>query len=208
MGVDLKAIRDKRTNLNAQEIGDARSAPATGSGYEHNPVFDAAEVAKMAAAGVQRLADMQLSDGGWGWFSGYGEHSSPHTTAVVVHGLQIARENDVALPRACSNAASRGSRATRPSRSSSSRTASAKIKPYKEHADDLDALVYMVLADGEVRNDDMLGFLDRDRTHLAGLRQGHVRPGPGEGGEKDKLAMVLQNIASTWWRTTRTRPRT
>ena len=25
----------------------------------------------MAAAGVQRLADMQLSDGGWGWFSGY-----------------------------------------------------------------------------------------------------------------------------------------
>ena len=41
---------------------------------------------------------MQLSDGGWGWFSGCGEHSWPHTTAVVVHGLQLAKQNDVALP--------------------------------------------------------------------------------------------------------------
>ena len=36
----------------------------------------------MAAAGLQRLADMQLSDGGWGWFSGYrrirlGPHDGP-----------------------------------------------------------------------------------------------------------------------------------
>ena len=49
-------------------------------------------------AGIQRLADMQLSDGGWGWFSGYGEFSSPHTTALVVHGLQVARQNDLSLP--------------------------------------------------------------------------------------------------------------
>ena len=53
----------------------------------------------MARAGLQRLADMQLSDGGWGWFSGYGEHSSAHTTALVVHGLQVARQNDLALPQ-------------------------------------------------------------------------------------------------------------
>jgi len=37
---------------------------------------------------------------GWGWFSGFGEHSYPHTTALVVHGLQVARDNDVALPPA------------------------------------------------------------------------------------------------------------
>ena len=42
---------------------------------------------------------MQLSDGGWGWFSGYGEFASPHTTALVVHGLQVARQNDLALPQ-------------------------------------------------------------------------------------------------------------
>ena len=52
----------------------------------------------MAAAGIERLAEMQLSDGGWGWFSGFGEHASPHTTALVVHGLQIARQNDLSLP--------------------------------------------------------------------------------------------------------------
>ena len=40
---------------------------------------------------------MQLSDGGWGWFSGFGEHSYPHTTAVVVHGLQLAEANGLAL---------------------------------------------------------------------------------------------------------------
>ena len=63
--------------------------------YDHNPVFDEDEVAAMVSAGVKRLAAMQLSDGGWGWFSGYGEHSYPHTTALVVHGLQIARQNGV-----------------------------------------------------------------------------------------------------------------
>src|SRR5208337_1629410 len=83
LGVDLKAIRDKRTNLNAQELGDARERGRRWKGYEHNPVFDEAEVARMVSAGIARLADMQLSDGGWGWFSGYGEFASPHTTAQV-----------------------------------------------------------------------------------------------------------------------------
>src|SRR6202012_3224859 len=68
-------------------------------GYEHNPVFDQAEVAKRARAGLQRLTDMQLSDGGWGWFSGFGESSSPPTPALVSRGLQTARRNDLALPQ-------------------------------------------------------------------------------------------------------------
>ena len=42
--------------------------------------------------GVTALTNMQCSDGGWGWFSGFGERSWPHTTAVVVHGLQERRE--------------------------------------------------------------------------------------------------------------------
>ena len=98
------------------------------------------------------LADMQLSDGGWGWFSGYGEHSSPHTTAVVVHGLQIARQNDVALPAGHARARRRlARRATRPSRSQLLKNAAERrSSPYKEHADDLDALVFMVLADAGV----------------------------------------------------------
>ncbi len=107
LGVDLKAIRDQHTNLNAQELGDARDRARKWKGYEHNPVFDQAEVTKMAAAGIARLTDMQLSDGGWGWFSGSGEHSSPHTTALVVHGLQLARRNDLCLARGNARAGDR-----------------------------------------------------------------------------------------------------
>ena len=65
--------------------------------FDRNPVFDEAELTKIVKAGVNRLTEMQLSDGGWGWFSGWGEHSTPHMTAIVVHGLQIAQQNDVAL---------------------------------------------------------------------------------------------------------------
>ena len=43
----------------------------------------------------------------------------------------------------------------------------AKTKPCKEHADNLDALVYMVLVDAGVDNDEMRDFLYRDRTQLA-----------------------------------------
>jgi uncharacterized protein YfaS (alpha-2-macroglobulin family) len=52
----------------------------------------------MSKAGLDRLISMQLSDGGWGWFSGYGETSTPHLTSVVVHGLHLAREADLAVP--------------------------------------------------------------------------------------------------------------
>ncbi|MGC4005361.1 MAG: hypothetical protein QM811_20470 [Pirellulales bacterium] len=97
MGLDLKAIQDKRTNLNAQEIGDPAKRAAQWKRFECNPVFDTAEVTKMVKSGVERLTEMQCADGGWGWFSGYGEHSSAHTTAVVAHGLQLAKANDVAL---------------------------------------------------------------------------------------------------------------
>jgi hypothetical protein len=97
MGLDLKAIREKRTNLNAQEIGDDRERAKGWRRMDENPVFDAEEVQRMVKAGVKRLTEMQLSGGGWGWFSGSGEHPSPHTTAVVVHGLQVARQCGVAI---------------------------------------------------------------------------------------------------------------
>ena len=42
-----------------------------------------------------------------------------------------------------------------------------KIEPWKKHADNLDALVYMVLVDADVDNDEMRDFLYRDRTKLA-----------------------------------------
>ena len=55
MGLDLKKIAEKQTNLNAQEIGDDRARAAQWKRYDHNPVFDNDEVQRMvkgrAAAG-------------------------------------------------------------------------------------------------------------------------------------------------------------
>ncbi len=163
-------------------------------GYEHNPVFDQAEVTKMASAGIARLADMQLSDGGWGWFSGYGEIPSPHTTAQVVHGLQLAHQNDLALPP---NMLERGVAwlaAYQARQVQLLQNGISDVKPYKKLAGDVDALVFMVLSDGGVRNDAMLGFLDRDRTHLSVYAKALFGLALERLGEKDKLAMVLRNI--------------
>ena len=97
MKLDLKEIQKHQTNLNSQELGNDKDRIKKGW-RKPNPVFDEAEVKNMTDVGVRDLAKMQLSDGGWGWFSGYDEHSYPHTTATVVHGLQIARKNGVKLP--------------------------------------------------------------------------------------------------------------
>ena len=195
LGLDLKAIREKHTNLNAQQLGDARKRAESYKGYEHNPVFDQAEVAKMAAAGIERLSDMQLSDGGWGWFSGFGEFASPHTTALVVHGLQIARQNDVALPQGMLEKGIAWLTAHQEKQTRLLENKASEIKPYKNNADDLDALVFMVLADSGRRNDRMIGFLDRDRTHLSVYAKTMLGLGLERIGEKAKLAAVLQNIS-------------
>jgi uncharacterized protein YfaS (alpha-2-macroglobulin family) len=194
LGVDLAAIRDKRVNLNAQELGDPKERAKRWKGFEHNPVFDIAEVVKMAKSGIQRLADMQLSDGGWGWFSGFGEYPSPHTTALVVHGLQLARQNDLALAQ---NMLERGTSwlaAYQAKQVQLLQNGVSEVQPYKKTADDLDAFAFMVLTDGGVKNDAMLGFLDRDRTHLSVYAKAMLGLALEKLGEKDKLAMVLQNI--------------
>ncbi len=195
LGLNLKAIREKHTNLNAQQLGDARERAKRSKGYEHNPVFDQAEVARMAAAGIQRLSDMQLSDGGWGWFSGFGEYASPHTTALVVHGLQIARQNDVALPEGMLEKGVAWLTAYQNKQTQLLENKASELKPNKATADDVDAMVFMVLCDAGLRNDHMIGFLDRDRTHLSVYAKTMLGLGLERIGEKARLAAVLQNIS-------------
>ncbi|MCU0753450.1 MAG: hypothetical protein MUC40_10615 [Akkermansiaceae bacterium] len=98
LGINLAEVKAKRTNLNPQELGNAADRAAQWKQWQSNPVFDADEMTKMVAAGVDRLMSMQNSDGGWGWFSGHGEYSYPHTTAVVVHGLLVAKANGANIP--------------------------------------------------------------------------------------------------------------
>ncbi len=66
--------------------------------------------------------------------------------------------------------------------------------PWKEHADNLDALVYMVLVDAGIDNDEMRDFLYRDRTHLAVYAKAMFGLALHKQQQADKLAMILKNI--------------
>ena len=167
MNLDLKAIRDKRTNLNAQEIGDDIDRARQWKRWKRNPVFDVETVRAMVGQGVRRLAAMQLSDGGWGWFSGWGEHSTPHTTATVVHGLQTARANGAELLPGMLERGVSWLEDYQAGELRKLRNAEAEKKPWKRRADNLDALVQMVLADAGRADAAMADYLYRDRTHLS-----------------------------------------
>jgi uncharacterized protein YfaS (alpha-2-macroglobulin family) len=166
MKLDLAAIRAKRTNLNAQEIGDDAARAAQWQRFGHNPVFDPAEVQNMVKEGVTKLTAMQLSDGGWGWFSGYGEQSYPHTTAVVVHGLQVAQNNGAAIVPGVTERGVQWLADYQQRELTKLRNAPSRTNPYKESADATDALVYMVLVDAGRENREMRDFLYRDRNNL------------------------------------------
>ena len=98
MDLNLEDLRAKRTNLNAQEIGDDNERAKQWKRFDRNPVFSQAEMQKIVATGVTRLTNMQNPDGGWGWFGGGRQGSYPHTTAMVIHGLQAVSYTHLTLP--------------------------------------------------------------------------------------------------------------
>ncbi|HEX5472937.1 MAG TPA: MG2 domain-containing protein [Lacipirellulaceae bacterium] len=199
--LNLKAIHQKRTNLNAQEIGDAVARAKDWKRYKDNPVFDEAELSIIVKAGVNRLQEMQLSDGGWGWFSGWGEQSTAHMTATVVHGLEIARQNDVAL---VPGVLERGIEWLKQYQQEQLRLLSNvdaaghvidKHKPYKLSADNIDALAYMVLSDADIKNDAMRDRLYRDRTKLSVYGLATYGLALNKQHDAQKLAMIMRNIS-------------
>ncbi len=147
MNVDLEKLKTSKTNLNAQELGEGRK-PAVARKVE--PVYDIKQVHEMVADGVTKLTNMQCSDGGWGWFGGYGERSSPHLTALVVHGLLLARKNDVAVDE---DVLMRGyewlmryqAKQVELLQNASLSDEEKKNKHWKTEADNIDAFVFMVL---------------------------------------------------------------
>ncbi len=203
MGLDLASIREKRSNLNAQEIGDdaerakdwkrVRDAMGRLAHEDPNPVFDEAVVKDMVQAGIDRLASMQCSDGGWGWFSGWGERSYPHTTAYVVHGLQIAQDNDVKLPAGMLERGVQWLQAYQ--REQLDRlNLPGNHRDHKRAADELDAFAYMVLTDARLESRPMREFLYRDRTHLAVYAKAMFALALIDADDGPKLAMLKENI--------------
>ncbi|MGI5832528.1 MAG: alpha-2-macroglobulin family protein [Thermoguttaceae bacterium] len=111
-GIDLAELETRRSNLNPQELGDAQTRrqgwqrqqlnifgePIDENDSTRDPVFSSSEVTKRVEEGIARLKELQCSDGGWGWFGGWGEHSDPHLTALVTDGLFLAGEGGVDVP--------------------------------------------------------------------------------------------------------------
>lgn len=168
LGHDLAAIKDKKINLNPQQLGDPKERAAQWQPkHPHwNPVWDEKEVEKMEAAGIAKLRDQQNPDGGWGWFSAFGHQSYAHTTAVVMHGLLLAKNNGAKVPE---DMIQRGTawlaqhEATEVERIASY---GKRKENTKQKADTTDALVRRIL--GEAGNDhpQMLEYLFRDKLDL------------------------------------------
>ncbi|MBL7661243.1 alpha-2-macroglobulin [bacterium] len=194
MKLDLKAIRDKRTNLNAQEIGSAQLRAAQWKRFADNPVFDEAKVAEMVKVGLDRLEAMQNSDGGWGWFSGYGEQSYPHTTAVVTHGLNIAKAAGVNFSPDTLSRALAWLENYQAQQLQKLKNAKFKTEPYQTYADELDAFTYMVLTEAGRPNAEMKELLFRDKTQIAVHTKAMLGIAFAKEGDKAKVEAILKNI--------------
>ena len=161
-GVDLASLKEKRANLNAQELGDAKERAAQWSRNASNEaVYDVDEARKLAQIGVDKLVAAQCGDGGWGWFSGVGERSTAEMTALVVRGLVLARDNDQAVPEhALQNGIAwlqnyQREEAVKILRgkvwSDERKAREGAWSLYKNDADEADALVYYTLSEAGIR---------------------------------------------------------
>ncbi|MEC8690973.1 MAG: alpha-2-macroglobulin family protein, partial [Verrucomicrobiota bacterium] len=196
MGIDLKDVKKKRTNLNAQEIGKDKKRAKQWKRGDNNPVFDDKKVEKMVKSGVERLTSMQNSDGGWGWFYGPQERSWAHTTAVVVHGLQLAVENDIALVPGTLNKGVKWLELYQNNQVRLIKNAEdkEKNKKWKNKADNLDAFVFMVLCDAGKVNAEMGDFLYRDRNDLSIYSKSMLGLAMHKINRVEERDMLIQNV--------------
>jgi uncharacterized protein YfaS (alpha-2-macroglobulin family) len=194
MDIDLKAIAAKRNNLNAQQLGDPRERARQWHTRRRNPVFDINEVQDMSAEGRQRLLAMQVSDGGWGWFSGYGEQSYPHTTAYVMHGLRLARKNDLKVPAEAYQRGINWLQRYLQKRVDKIRDGEQQEPPLHYHANNVDAFVYMVLANNDIANEAMRDYLYRDRNELSVYAKAMFALGLTRQQQPEMVTMLLSNI--------------
>ena len=136
-----------------------------------------------------------------------GEYSYPHTTALVVHGLQLAQANGVALPP---NMLERGVtwlQAVPEYRSSQLQLWDQTKTDGKPQADALDAFVYMVLADAKAGKHHHARLPLPRPQRPARLCQVHVRAGAATPSATRRSATCCgRTSSSTWCRMRRTRP--
>jgi alpha-2-macroglobulin len=204
MGIDLADVQRKRTNLNAQEIGDASVRAAQWKRFDRNPVFDEAELTRIVRTGVTDLTNMQLSDGGWGWFSGFREHSTAHLTSQVVHGLTVAQRNEVPI---LPDVIQRGIQWLRTHQSQEllklkegdwrrehPDRLEKRRRPYKMKATNMDAFVAFVLTEHDGNDPQMTDYLYRDRGDISAYAKALTGLVLHHQQDAERRNMVLRNI--------------
>jgi len=194
MGLDLQDIRKKRANLNAQELGDDAERARQWKRLASEAVFDPDAMRDIVRAGVNRLASMQCADGGWGWFSGWGERSWPHTTSVVVHGLHLARANGVTLPDAMLERGVEWLKNHQIEQVRRLQNWEKELEPRKRYADAEDALVFSVLAEEKHDHPAMREFLYRDRNELPVYAKCLFALAAHRVGDVEKRDMLRRNV--------------
>ena len=166
LNVDLDAVRDKQINLNPQEIGDAEQRASQWRRHrETNPIFDTVAVEKLIQRSLRDLTGIQNQDGGWGWFAGH--DSSAHSTAYVVHGLQIAKQNGAAIVPGILKRGLDWLEQHQNEELKKLQNQQRRVHPWKSRPSNTDAFVFMVLTDADRTNDAMGEFLYKARLHLS-----------------------------------------
>ncbi len=197
MDIDLNSLREKTTNLNPQEIGNAKErAEQWQKKYDRNPIFDNAKVTSLVKKGLADLAALQNGDGGWSWLphTQRRRDSDAHTTSLVVHGLKLAKDNGLAL---APNMLERGVKWLEKHEKAEVvklRNAPEQKKPYKSQASHLDAFVYLTLAENGKKNEAMRDFLYRDRLKLARYCQAQIGLAYHLQKETGKRDVVVRNL--------------
>ncbi|RFC43152.1 MAG: hypothetical protein DVB23_002780, partial [Verrucomicrobia bacterium] len=191
--ISLADIRKKAVNLNPQQLGDARDRAAQWKQtIEDHPVFNEQRLDRLIVTGLKKLTWMQNPDGGWGWFT---DESSPHTTAIVVDGLQRATAAGVPVPP---DLLDRGRQwlADYQAAELARLHLPATEAAHKSHADSLDALVASILSVPAPGNNApaMLDALYKDRLGLSPYAQALLGSALHAADRKDERDMIRRNL--------------
>lgn len=195
LGISLPQIQDKTTNLNPTEIGNPVDRAKQWKHWDRNPVFNPKELNRLVRRGLHTLKVMQLSDGGWGWFSGYHEHSTPYMTAYVMRGLMVAKENTVEVD---STMVDRGRKWLEIHFTERLKKIMAQEeKKHKPYISNTDALVYLALARSGSKSisiPPMLERLYKYRDQLSPYGKSLLALGLDMKKDAQKLDMLMRNL--------------
>jgi uncharacterized protein YfaS (alpha-2-macroglobulin family) len=190
--ISLNDLKNKLTNLNSSEQGDAKERAERWKRFESLPVFDNARLADYAAKSLETMTTMQNGDGGWGWFSGFYENSWADMTAYVVRGLITARDNGINVDQTMLSRGIAWLKVWQQARAVKLQSELAAKKP--PVISNIDALVNYVLTLAGQKDNFMTEqlYFCRRQLSLYGLTLCGLTLQMLE--DKQKLDMILQNI--------------